>query len=153
MKCEECLLKDNEVIRKKLKRGLLYQVVLGIGLLAAITVVAIYEVRAMGLGTADAMLGVASTIPFAIVSALVFVFLPAGWNAVGSVIRNVRGDSGSVVLMHPLLLFTIGYLWLLLKIFSAIIVGLVVGPYQLWKDVKEIKYIEATESSVRQGLI
>lgn len=153
MKCGECLLKDNDVIRKKLKRGLLYQAVLGIGLLVAIIVFAIYEVRTMGLGIVDAMLGVLSTIPFAIVGALILVFFPAGWNAVGSFIRHLRGESDSFVLMHPLLLLTIGYLWLLLKIFVAILVGFVVGPYRLWKDVKKIRYVEATESAVRQGLI
>lgn len=149
MKCEKCLLEGNAAVRKRLKGDLINPAILGIAVMLIPLISGVY----LSWGSIN-VIKLLKAAPEVIAIGILAMFAPAGWRLLTSVVQRIRGDSDSLFLFgNPLLLAMVSYFYFIFRCFVALALGVVAGPYFIWKATKEIRFIDQTEDSIRKGLI
>lgn len=126
--CEACLLEHNRAVGREMMRGLAFSLLIFVGGVFFLWKVAI---EPQG-GPPSAYFG-------ALFGGLLFSFTYWGW-------RFVSERWPGLALQNPLMHF-------LLKLFVAYFIGLVVGPYQIYKGIRELSVVRRTAGQIARGEI
>jgi len=82
-------------------------------------------------------------------SVMYFVLFAAG--SIGW--RYLTAERGwTIVILNPFFFVLIGFI-VSFKLSASVLIGLVVGPFRLWKGIKEVKFINSVELQVARGEI
>ena len=153
IKCEDCILRENTEIKKRLKRDIFLPA--AIGILSSL-VICIYIAYTTLSNFSPS--GIFATFEAFLILAAIITFTPFGWRMINTFIYKLRGESGGSTFLFgdpsgAFVMIMLAYLFYLFKAFVSVAVGVVGGPYIVWRDLKRIKEIDRTEASIRQGLI
>lgn len=149
MKCAECLLRDNSAYRKRLKREIFLPV---IGGLVLALLFAIYAYEQIPMHGVSEVLQFIACLPLI---ALIAVSIPFGWRFIRN-LRSKQADGTGVFFFNAqgaVLMYGFAVFFYFLVALASIPIGLVVGPWQIWKNLRKIKSIDETERDVQRGLI
>lgn len=152
MKCAECLLRDNSAYRKRLKREIFLPIIGGLGMALLLTAACGCEIiSTRGFGLSELLLMI-TFLPFI---AVITVPIPFGWRVIRN-LRSKQADDTSVFFFNAqgaILMYFFAVFFYILVALVSIPIGLVVGPWKIWKNLREIKSIDKTESDLKLGLI
>lgn len=149
IKCEKCLLEDNSTRRKGLRRELIYPAILGVAVTVILLIFyVLYSPKSIGvLEFLQALSGFIAT-------GIIVMCAPAGGRFLASTIQRIRGSSDSLIFFgNPLLLALFSYFYFIFRCLAALALGIVAGPYFIWKATKEVRYIDQMQDSIVKGLI
>lgn len=125
--CEPCLLKHNSLVSRQMYLGLAFTVV--------IFVAATYFFGSVTSGTGKSM-GYSN----AAFVGLMLAFTYWGWRFLSDYFPRLTGGSGGMWLVY-----------LLLKFMAAYFIGVIVGPYQLFKHFYALHVARGTKKKIARG--
>ena len=125
--CEPCLLKHNNLVSRKMYLGLTLTAVIFVAATYFFGSVVLGKGKSMGYGSA-AFVG------------LMLAFTYWGWRFLSDHFPRLTGGTGGVWLVY-----------LMLKFMAAYFIGIIVGPYQIFKHFREIYRARHVKQQLTRG--
>lgn len=129
MLCESCLLNHNKSVATQMYTGLAITIAIFLGFIYFI-------------GSTEFRSGETLGFAKAIFPSLIFAFTYWGWKFMTSHFPSLTMGSGNVWIMYFFLKFIASYF-----------IGLIVGPYQIFKMLKEINSTNKVKAKIARGEI
>jgi uncharacterized membrane protein len=129
MFCEGCLLSHNRTVTSQLYRGL--------AITGGIFLVCLYLISQSESSSGDSV-GVAK----AIVPSLLFAFIYWGWKFLSGRFFRLQAASAPIWVIY-----------MAIKLQIAVLIGILVGPYQIFNTVRELRKANQTKRDIQAGLI